>query len=491
MKLMKKVLSLAVCFMMVMSLVTVTKAASHTITVPEGHAWEIYQIFTGEYSNGKLSNVQWGQNAATGKSGAVEATDIEALTAINSASDHAKLAKIKEFVNLSSAPYATIAKGETTATVETGYYLVKDVNVTGDDAYSLYIVQVVGENITIQPKTGKPTVEKKVKDINDTTGEETGWVDTADHDIGDEVSFQLKANLTGLDKYEAYYVNFHDTLSDGLTLNPGTIEVKVGTTVLPIEAYKVTVTGQSFTVEVFDVKAYTTADTATVTVEYTATLNENAVIGSAGNPNEVYLTYSNNPNSDYDGYGPNPGDKPTPPTSGEEPTYPTKPEEEGETPKDKVIVFTYKLVVNKVNENNEALAGAGFTLYKKLSDGTYVQIGNEVTGTDLTTFTWTGIDDGEYKLVETTTPAGYNTMADLTFTVTATHDDETLSLTSLSGDTFTGEVTTGTLTSDIVNKEGSTLPSTGGMGTTILYVGGAALMVGAAILLVSKKRMQA
>ena len=110
----------------------------------------------------------------------------------------------------------------------------------------------------------------------------------------------------------------------------------------------------------------------------------------------------------------------------------------------------------------------------------------------MVTFVWEGLDDGDYKLVETTTPAGYNSISDILFTISAEHEksSDNPQLTSLTGgDLFTGVVRTGQLTADIVNQAGNTLPSTGGMGTTIFYVVGSILVIGAVVLLVSKKRM--
>ena len=212
-----------------------------------------------------------------------------------------------------------------------------------------------------------------------------------------------------------------------------------------------------------------------IVVTYNATLNDTAVLGKEGNVNEAKLEFSNNPN----GTG------------------------HGETPLDSVIVFTYKVVVNKHANaaNGPALAGAEFTLSKKLKDGTTKDIA-VVKNTDGTTFTFSGLDDGDYVLTETKTPEGYNTIAPIKFTVNADHTiawegiERTDILTSLTGSTATGELTftaddvKAALSTDVVNKAGATLPSTGGMGTTLFYVVGGGLMVAAIVLLVTKKRME-
>lgn len=125
----------------------------------------------------------------------------------------------------------------------------------------------------------------------------------------------------------------------------------------------------------------------------------------------------------------------------------------------------------------------------KKNDGTY-----ELTDNAKTSFEWNGIDDGVYKIIEVITPAGYNSINPIEFTVTATHDitsnnPELKEL--LGGDKFSGSVSTGTLTTAIENKSGSSLPETGGIGTTIFYVVGVVLMLGAGVLLITKRRMSA
>ena len=232
-------------------------------------------------------------------------------------------------------------------------------------------------------------------------------------------------------------------------------------------------------------KAFGATNGSTITVEYTASLDSDAILGSTGNPNEAYLVFSNNPN----GNG------------------------KGQTKPDKNIVFTYKVVANKVDQDNKPLPGAAFALYKKLpavpTDGTSyimededayapvealnVDAEGKLVSETRTDFEWKGIDDGEYMIKEIITPAGYNSIEPIKFTVTADHQIEAddPKLTELTGgDKFTGSVDHSTLTIEIQNRMGSTLPGTGGIGTTIFYVVGGGLMVAAAILLITKKRME-
>ncbi|MBQ7088373.1 MAG: LPXTG cell wall anchor domain-containing protein, partial [Clostridia bacterium] len=158
----------------------------------------------------------------------------------------------------------------------------------------------------------------------------------------------------------------------------------------------------------------------------------------------------------------------------------------------KVTVFTYQLIVNKVDSHNHALKGAGFTLYKKNLAGNYVAIGTELKGADMTTFTWTGLDDGDYKLEESTVPEGYNKMSDIVFSISAVHSETAgdPTLISLDGGVMgTGVVDTGAITKDIVNNTGTILPETGAQGTMWLIFGGAMLVILAGVFMITRKKM--
>lgn len=360
--------------------------------------------------------------------------------------------------------------------VEQGYYLIVETKTGNDaDAYSLVMLDTAGnDEVNVTTKEDKPELVKKVKEKNDSTGEVTDWQDGADYDIGDKVPFQLTGTVEAkYDNYETYYYAFHDTLSKGLTFN-NDVKVYVDGTEIS-DGYRVVTdaaeleNGETFKV-VFDNLKVTPAHAGSkIVVEYTATLNEDAVIGDEGNPNTAKLEYSNNPYGDGT----------------------------GETPEDKVTVFTYKLVANKVDKDGKALEGAGFTLYKydaKKAD--YVAVKDEITG--VTQFTFAGLDAGQYKLVETTVPAGYNKADDFEFTIKAEYDTNSndpklkkLVVVDKDGKEIT-EITInlaeGTASTNIVNLSGTELPSTGGIGTKIFYTVGAVLMIGAAVILISRKR---
>ena len=482
----RKLLSLLLALVMVFALAVPAFAneTTYSITInnsAEGHTYEAYQIFTGDLSGTTLSNIVWG-------SGVSEA----GKTALGDAAAKAETLKTetdaKAFAK-AVAPYLTTVAGSANTVTNgkyvisglaAGYYLVKDQDgsLTGDnDSYTEYIIKVVSDT-TATPKSDVPTVQKKVKDINDSTDDAmTDWQDSADHDIGDSVPFQLKATLANnVSSYTTYKVVFHDTQSKGLTYNN---DAKVYIDGTETNGFTVTSTVNAdgtttLTVSCDDVKALGAGNSSVITVEYTATLNTNAVLGSAGNPNEVYLEYSNNPNKSESGDN-----------------------ETGNTPKDVVIVFTYKTIINKVNGEGNPLTGAEFTLEKYNKETDKWKAITVVKNDEGTTFTFTGLDDGNYRLTETKTPSGYNSINPIEFTVTAEHDvlSDNPALTSLSGNattgelTFTSNTTEGSLSADVVNQAGSTLPETGGVGTPIFYIAGGVLAVAAAILLVTKKRM--
>lgn len=459
----------------------------YTIAAPHnGHTYEIYQIFTGDYDAlqpSMLTNIKWGKNG-TGTAGeAVDQTVLDELSHVASyTSDSDKLDVIDKYVTLTN-PVETITNGGSVEVVG-GYYLIKDQDgsVPSSETYTPYIVSVVG-NVIIKPKSNEvPKFTKKLKDTNDTTGEVSRWQDSADYDIDDKIPFRLQGTVSkDFDSYKTYYYAFHDVEEKGLTFDPNSVEVFVGDEVTgtKIDASNYTVVtsptdGCTFEIVFDDLKKVTgvTANSI-ITVTYESTLNTDAVLGAQGNVNTAKLEYSNNPRGNGTG---------TPPW-------------------DNVIVFTYKVVVNKVDQAGQPLVGAQFTLTKKINGGTEV-IKTMTIDSSETQFTLSGLDDGEYTLTETVTPAHYNTISPITFTVKADHtitwetERREDILTSLSGNKVIGEITfdvdktAGSLTTNVVNNIGTTLPGTGGIGTTIFYVIGGGLMAVAAILLITKKRME-
>lgn len=496
-KLMAALLAVAmVCAMAIPAFAAAGMEVSGSKVDVTKHSFEAYQIFSAKLDSGKLTDVKWGD-------GVKDAELLAALkgttdfTTCNSASDVAeklatftteKATKFAAFVANGYLSTTKIAGTGTIALPSSGYYLIKDVTtVEGQyDASNLTLLLVSGaETVTPKVKTDIPTLQKKVKDKNDSTGATTDWQDSADYDIGDTIPYQLTATLGDVSNFDTYYVEFVDKM-DHLSFT-GITSVKVGDKTLNAGEYTPSwdSTSKTLKVSIDNVKAYHATNGSTITVEYNAILDSDAILGSTGNPNEAYLVFSNNPNG----------------------------EGTGETPKDRNIVFTYKVIANKVDQDNKPLPGAAFALYKKLpaehSDGTScilqdsdaytlveeLNVGQDgkVENEDRTNFEWKGIDDGDYMIMEIITPAGYNSIEPIKFTVTADHqiEDDNPQLTKLTGgDRFDGSVEHGTLTTKIENKQGTTLPGTGGIGTTIFYVIGGGLMAAAAILLITKKRME-
>ena len=405
----------------------------------------------------------------------------------------------------------------TTLSGPQGYYLIVQTTAANDagKTMSAVIVNTAGQaGVTVSPKKDTVTVSKKVQENMDgvnNPASEDNWGTAADYNIGDYVKFQLTGSLpTDYADYTSYEYTFHDTADQGLTfVNDTTHPVKVYAvndnnkvelkqdTLTGYQVLTSDINGETFNVKFADLKkaqAEKTEGTVNITsstqivVEYYAQLNENAVLGSNGNQNKVYLQFSNNK------YG----------------------EGTGKTEEHKVTVFTFKLEVTKygkTDSDKEALNGAGFTLYKATkvnpADSDYAKVGDEVQHTNGNVFDFTGLDSGYYKIVETTTPKGYNTIDPITFTVTAAYNsaDEPGTLTDLTvtdvkvggvasaEQTFTvnrgtGEAGTAQIKTDVVDIPGSKLPSTGGMGTVLLYVAGIAVFVlaGATLVMALRRR---
>lgn len=426
---------------------------------------------------------------------------------------------LKEDGVAADANSAAVAAGafSTTLSGPQGYYLIVQTTAANDagKTMSAVIVNTAGQvGVTVSPKKDTVTVSKKVQENMDgvnNPASEDNWGTAADYNIGDYVKFQLTGSLpTDYADYTSYEYTFHDTADQGLTfVNDTTHPVKVYAvndnnkvelkqdTLIGYQVLTSDINGETFNVKFADLKkaqAEKTGDTVNITsstqivVEYYAQLNENAVLGSNGNQNKVYLQFSNNK------YG----------------------EGTGKTEEHKVTVFTFKLEVTKygkTDSDKEALNGAGFTLYKATkvnpADSDYAKVGDEVQHTNGNVFDFTGLDSGYYKIVETTTPKGYNTIDPITFTVTATYNsaDEPGTLTDLTvtdvkvggvasaEQTFTvnretGEAGTAQIKTDVVDIPGSKLPSTGGMGTVLLYVAGIAVFVlaGATLVMALRRR---
>lgn len=506
-------------------------ADTYSITVKSevsGHTYEAYQVFKGTVATGDdkkkvLSDIEWGSGVnSTELVEELQSTENNPLgtdfSEKNTAADIAAVVagydsdKIKKFATVVGKHLQTTATGTsgefdstkqiyTISGLSAGYYLVKDkdntVNAENHDAYTNYIMEVV-QNVEVTPKTSVPTVTKKI--VEDGTEK-----DATTAKVGDVVNFELTGTLPdNYADYTMYQYEFHDTLSKGLTYNGdvevfvknGETETKLASTSYTVEPENRQTTTPSqdttITVKFADLKKNTVtgANNTTVTigkdskiiVKYSATLNENAVVGGEGNTNTVKLVYSNDPNG----------------TS------------TGTTKDDKATVYTFQLNVTKVDGTNDTtkLAGAKFKLYYETTEGATVTkhyavvttaegenkdkitgwTTTETEGTVLTTdndgnVTVKGLKEGTYYLEETEAPAGYNKLT-APVKVEITKSDTISELKSVKADDTAGTVAQAVGTITIANNKGSTLPSTGGMGTKLFYT----LMAGAAIVLVVRKR---
>ena len=504
----RKLASLLLALVMVFALATTASAAdAYTITITNektGHTYEAYQIFAGDLAekNGDkiLSNIVWG-------SGVTEA----GKTALGDAADKAASLKTEADAKAFAKEVAQYLQNPTVSTEGTGsysisglsagYYLVKDKDNTlsdQDDFYTAYIMEVVGD-VNAAPKGDKPTLDKQIKHNDDGS-----WGVVGDNQIGDTVEFRTISTVPDTAGYETYTYWICDTMSAGLTSNVKsaadvTIKVNDQGTRLSEAYYTVNATGNTFTIDVDILKAV--ADNVITKNDklyayYTGVLNENAKVYDDGKQdNAAHLEYSNNPNDNG----------------------------KGKSPDKKVYDWTFKMGINKVDKSNTALTGAKFVLSKsgtikvtdlacddngvptvttgliglvKTVDGAYrialtsdtdivyaIDAGNPVIK---------GLDDSvNYYLYETKSPAGYNLLSEpVSFRIAAEYNTDGSAL-SADKPTVTignGEPST-TLSTDVVNQSGAELPSTGGMGTTLFYVLGAVLVVGAGVLLITKKRM--
>lgn len=525
MKKMKRLLGVLLAAVMVLAMnITAFAADMYTITIKNsnsGHQYEAYQVFRGELSGNILSNVEWGAGVNDADLLSALKSDSTIGSSFNACNTAADVAEVLEDFTTNSeeidAFAAVVGKhlsdsatgtsgaepsdGKYSITgLSAGYYFVKDKNaVSENDASTKFILKLV-KDTEVTPKSSVPKVEKKVQegDYETNDGYGTGYNDVADWNIGDAVPFKLIGTLPSTyDDYDTYKYVFHDTLSAGLTYN-GDVKVyyasnKEGTDKQDItSSFSITASGNGITVTCENLKNVTgvTKDSYII-VEYTAKLNINAEIGLDGNTNEVYLEFSNNPNAGGEG-------------------------ETGNTPTDKVIVFTYELDTIKVDgENNDTkLPGAEFKL--KNSEGKWVTVdtagkvtgwvegednGSTLKSDEQGLFKVIGLDDGIYYLKETKAPDGYNELKnEIEIVITAATSNgqnwdgtpanalAKLDVTA-AGKAGTGKTDTGIAGITVENNKGATLPETGGIGTTIFYVVGGILVIGAAVLLITRRRM--
>ena len=503
MKYMKKLMALlaALTLALAMAVPAFAEAATtYTITIKNGTGtYAAYQIFKGDLHGNTLSNIQWGDNVTdVGKEALGNAADkAKDLTNTEKAKDFA--VEVAPYLGGTASTVTVDSNGTGTITVSSpGYYLIENTTVGTDEVYTDYILRVVGD-VSVTPKSDKPTLNKQIK--HNETGE---WGVVGDNQIGDTVEFRTITTVPNVSGYTQYKYVIYDEMSAGLTSNVKTkddVTIKVNDTdVLDEGYYDVTVetaNKNKFTVTINVLKAIQDGKMAAeneLYTYYTGILNENAAVYNVGKQdNKAYLEYSNNPH-----------DK----------------DSKTETPKKVVYDWTFKMEVNKVDgESNASLTDAKFVLSKKNNlnlgaidddgkptntenliklidngSGSYTvapagYTGNVVNVMTAGKITIKGLDDAtEYYLYETKAPAGYNRLTDaVKFEITATYNTAGDSYTSVTA--AVNGVDQSGVSVKVENNKGASLPSTGGIGTTLFYVIGGGLMAVAAILLVAKKRM--
>lgn len=500
MKNMKKLVS--VLLTLVMALALTVPAFAANVTVPsdeilEGHAFTAYQIFSGREEGGVLSDVQWGGGIDSTAFLSALKTDTTCGSKFTACTDAAAVAKVLSDNSTDTAlanRFAELAYAKKTGTgtpltsgentLADGYYLVVDTteNVGEGGAYNKALLQVVG-NIEITVKTDAPSIDKIIVSADDGKGNGTA------QDVGSVVEFKLTSKVPNMEHYNTYTYIVHDTMSTGLTFKNDVAVTINGT---EYADFTVAQNGQSFTItfnNFINQKANVGKD---IVITYSATINENALTKDV-ETNTVYLEYSNNPND----------------------TTKT-----GKTPDKTVYVYDFDIVIDKFTddkaegETDTRLAGAKFVLYKTVGDKNlyyfynntdkkvqWVELADEAavtaaigdgTITEVITDTtgaakFEGLDSGTYYLHETAAPAGYNMLAgDVPVTITAIYGEDGQITSSSATSTSNGQYQQ---TQKVENNKGATLPETGGIGTTIFYVLGSILVLGAGILLVTKKRM--
>ena len=468
MKRTKRIASVLLALVMALSLITTAFAAGETgsITIDNavvGKTYTIYRIFdlnshNDDYTaiNYKVS-IKWAEFFQDGAKG-LDYVTIDDQGYVTWKVDADKVAFAKDayaFAQASSIPN----DGQNKATNSTvkfenltlGYYLVQS------DLGVLCSLDTTMPDVTIKEKNSQPTVDKQVQENSNSQ-----WGESNDANIGDTVNFKTTINV--VDGQPKNYV-LHDKMSNGLTFDAGSVEVKIGDRTLTLGSDYTLIANpkDGYTFEI-EFKENVLKPNDVVIVTYSATLNEKAVIYPEPNTNETKLVYG----------------------------------EGSETTWDETKTFTYQFDLVKTKTDNTVLNGAEFKLYDAKTEGNESALIDEGNGVYRVAtaaekaaegfvsatikagkVTIKGLDSGTYYLEETKAPAGYNVLAER---VEVKIDHANLTAT-VEGDTYvSGGV-------QVINQTGAELPSTGGIGTTIFYVVGGLLVVAAGVLLVTRKRM--
>ena len=504
MKYMKKLITLLAALTLALAMAVPafaeTTTTTYTITINNGTGnYAAYQIFKGDLHEKTLSNIEWGDNVTPAGQKALGNAAAKAKEITGETEAKAFAVEVAKYL---TGTAGTVTVDDSSGTGEitglaAGYYLIKNTDVGAGEVFTDYILQVV-ENVEVNPKSGKPTLNKQIR--HNDNGE---WGVVGDNQIGDTVEFRTITTVPNVSGYTQYTYVIHDEMSAGLTSNVRSNEdvtIKVNdTTELDKKYYTVTVDPENankFTVEVDVLNAIKDGKMAKgneLYTYYTGILNKDAMVYDAGKQdNKAYLVYSNNPHGATT----------------------------NSTPVKVVYDWTFKMGVKKVDgADGTPLTDAKFVLSKneglnlgaidadgqprntenlisliKDSDDSYTVApagydGPVVYVMTAGNITIKGLDDAtKYYLYETKAPAGYNRLTNaVRFEITATYKDAGANYDSVTATVNNDKQLS--VSVDVRNNKGSILPSTGGIGTTIFYVIGGGLMAVAAVLLVTKKRM--
>ncbi|WP_295078761.1 isopeptide-forming domain-containing fimbrial protein [Ruminococcus sp.] len=543
-------------------------AADYDITVnneTDGYTYNAYKIFAGTLSGTVLSNVTW----ATGFDGAQMLLDLKGDTLLGSdfatvtdaASIAAKLPdlsgnseKLAQFAKLAYAnkgTTASVASGGlsggvyTIPATEAGYYLIEEASVPTGAITSRYLLKVAGPT-DVTPKRPSPSLTKVISNPNP---KDSGKAN--DVCIGDAVSYTLTSAVPDMTGYSKYFFVVNDDLAAGLTFN-NDVAVTIGATTLTAGTHYVVQTdaadtdGHSFQIVFKDFYGnWKTHSGETITVTYSATLNENANRGTTGNVNTANLTYSNNPNVAAVGESPTNSDEPKKPEGGNPgDSFGTTPDQQtktytanikltkrdgASTTTPKAVLTGAKFQISGVSDkvvliNEEAFEEAASGTYYRLKNGTFALVSSSPAADDIDdsskkynkvtnvtsstvktnickeayvkadgTLEFGGLGAGTYTITEIKTPDGYNTVEPITIVIDDTNTVFSAPQWSATKDgapiAVNEAASSAAVEFDVVNNVGTTLPSTGGIGTKLFYIIGSLLVAGSVVLLVTKKRM--
>lgn len=473
-KLMAALLAVALLCAMAVPAFATDEATAETGTVTvqnvvSGKAYKIYRILDIDTHDSTYNSVVYKVNAkwkdfikSTGRTYFTSIDETTGVVVVEKDLTSENIAALAKAAKAWLVSHPIAADGEQTAAAgnnsiqftgkKLGYYLLSSSDWGTNNADAIFSLNSSSPNVTVQEKNGKPTIDKKIVENSNTVENNTAG-------IGDYVQFKLTVNV--IDGKPTNYV-IHDKMSAGLTFVNTTehpVEVKVGTSILDTTQYSFngTITdGCTFELKIND---DILQPNDVVTVTYWGQINSSAVINTGSNTNDAKLTYG---------------------TSGESSWEQTT-----------TKVFGFKVFKHAGTDTEHLLPGAEFRLYKTVDETTYyakfdnglltgwttdaAAAGVTMTSNSDSALVLNGLDAGTYSLEETKAPDGYNKLT-APVTVTITEDGKV------------NETANGTVY--VSNNAGATLPSTGGMGTTLFYVLGGGLMVAAVVLLVTKKRME-